>query len=102
MQDLPFIQGNSAFFDMLRHWSGASESDMFRVPSVMLGYAGNLKCMLKIENHIVEILCIPSNVTTGILSPTVASNLLPLDSAANMIVCEQAGRAPHLGYNLSF
>jgi hypothetical protein len=44
MQDLPFIHGNSAFFDMLRHWSGASESesDMFRVPSVMLESAGNL------------------------------------------------------------
>nr|TKS07288.1 hypothetical protein D5086_0000116200 [Populus alba] len=79
----------------------SSESDMFRVPSVMLEYAGNLKCMLKIENHIVEILCIPSNVTTGILSPTVASNLLPLDSAANMINLRdtngEGGREEYVG-----
>ncbi|KAJ6764358.1 hypothetical protein OIU74_023274 [Salix koriyanagi] len=33
---------------------------------------------------------------------TVAGNLSLLGSAANMIVCEQASRAPNLGYNLSF
>ncbi|XAR53641.1 hypothetical protein NMG60_11022268 [Bertholletia excelsa] len=33
---------------------------------------------------------------------TVAGNLSLLGSAANLIVCEQARRAPHLGYNLSF
>lgn len=33
---------------------------------------------------------------------TVAGNLSLLGSAANLIVCEQARRAPQLGYNLSF
>ncbi|XP_062120363.1 silicon efflux transporter LSI2-like [Humulus lupulus] len=33
---------------------------------------------------------------------TVAGNLSLLGSAANLIVCEQASRAPQLGYNLSF
>ncbi|OMO71799.1 Arsenical pump membrane protein, ArsB [Corchorus olitorius] len=33
---------------------------------------------------------------------TVAGNLSLLGSAANLIVCEQARRAPHLGYTLSF
>ena len=33
---------------------------------------------------------------------TVAGNLSLLGSAANLIVCEQARRAPHLTYNLSF
>ncbi|KAJ7969913.1 Transporter arsB like [Quillaja saponaria] len=33
---------------------------------------------------------------------TVAGNLSLLGSAANLIVCEQARRATHLGYNLSF
>lgn len=33
---------------------------------------------------------------------TVAGNLSLLGSAANLIVCEQARRAQHLGYNLSF
>ncbi|GMJ14943.1 hypothetical protein like AT1G02260 [Hibiscus trionum] len=33
---------------------------------------------------------------------TVAGNLSLLGSAANLIVCEQAHRAPHLGYTLSF
>ncbi|GLT63005.1 hypothetical protein SLA2020_356030 [Shorea laevis] len=33
---------------------------------------------------------------------TVAGNLSLLGSAANLIVCEQARSAPHLGYNLSF
>ncbi|CAI0546577.1 unnamed protein product [Linum tenue] len=33
---------------------------------------------------------------------TVAGNLSLLGSAANLIVCEQARRAPHFGYNLSF
>ncbi|KAL6953645.1 hypothetical protein U1Q18_041358 [Sarracenia purpurea var. burkii] len=33
---------------------------------------------------------------------TVAGNLSLLGSAANLIVCEQARRSPHLGYNLSF
>ncbi|CAN1158745.1 Silicon efflux transporter LSI2 [Linum perenne] len=33
---------------------------------------------------------------------TVAGNLSLLGSAANLIVCEQARRAPHYGYNLSF
>lgn len=33
---------------------------------------------------------------------TVAGNLSLLGSAANLIVCEQARRAPYLGYNLSF
>ncbi|GKV31181.1 hypothetical protein SLEP1_g39900 [Rubroshorea leprosula] len=33
---------------------------------------------------------------------TVAGNLSLLGSAANLIVCEQARRPPHLGYNLSF
>lgn len=33
---------------------------------------------------------------------TVAGNLSLLGSAANLIVCEQARRAPILGYNLSF
>jgi len=33
---------------------------------------------------------------------TVAGNLSLLGSAANLIVCEQAHRAPHFGYNLSF
>ncbi|XAR53640.1 hypothetical protein NMG60_11022267 [Bertholletia excelsa] len=33
---------------------------------------------------------------------TVAGNLSLLGSAANLIVCEQARRAPPLGYNLSF
>ncbi|KAJ6417649.1 hypothetical protein OIU84_001102 [Salix udensis] len=33
---------------------------------------------------------------------TVAGNLSLLGSAANMVVCEQASRAPNLGYNLSF
>ncbi|KAG6706826.1 silicon efflux transporter LSI2-like [Carya illinoinensis] len=33
---------------------------------------------------------------------TTAGNLSLLGSAANIIVCEQASQAPHLGYNLSF
>lgn len=33
---------------------------------------------------------------------TVAGNMSLLGSAANLIVCEQARRAPHLGYNLTF
>lgn len=33
---------------------------------------------------------------------TIAGNLSLLGSAANLIVCEQARRAPNLGYNLSF
>lgn len=33
---------------------------------------------------------------------TVAGNLSLLGSAANLIVCEQARRAHHYGYNLSF
>ncbi|KAH9646948.1 CitMHS domain-containing protein [Citrus sinensis] len=33
---------------------------------------------------------------------TVAGNLSLVGSAANLIVCEQAHRAPHLGYTLSF
>ncbi|GLU21124.1 hypothetical protein SLE2022_372860 [Rubroshorea leprosula] len=33
---------------------------------------------------------------------TVGGNLSLLGSAANLIVCEQARRAPHLGYTLSF
>lgn len=33
---------------------------------------------------------------------TVAGNLSLLGSAANLIVCEQAHRTPHLGYTLSF
>lgn len=33
---------------------------------------------------------------------TVAGNLSLVGSAANLIVCEQARRAPHLGYTLSF
>ncbi|WCJ36683.1 Silicon efflux transporter LSI2 [Euphorbia peplus] len=33
---------------------------------------------------------------------TVAGNLSLLGSAANLIVCEQARRAPYLGYNLTF
>ena len=33
---------------------------------------------------------------------TVAGNLSLLGSAANIIVCEQARRAPELGYTLSF
>lgn len=33
---------------------------------------------------------------------TVAGNLSLLGSAVNLIVCEQARRAPHLAYNLSF
>ncbi|XP_059433439.1 silicon efflux transporter LSI2-like [Corylus avellana] len=33
---------------------------------------------------------------------TVAGNLSLLGSAANLIVCEEARRAPHLGYTLSF
>lgn len=33
---------------------------------------------------------------------TVAGNLSLLGSAANLIVCEQARRAQHFGYNLSF
>jgi Na+/H+ antiporter NhaD/arsenite permease-like protein len=33
---------------------------------------------------------------------TVSGNLSLLGSAANLIVCEQARRAPHLHYNLSF
>lgn len=33
---------------------------------------------------------------------TVAGNLSLLGSAANLIVCEQARRAPHHGYTLSF
>uniref|UniRef100_A0A5B6YPT9 Putative transporter arsB n=1 Tax=Davidia involucrata TaxID=16924 RepID=A0A5B6YPT9_DAVIN len=33
---------------------------------------------------------------------TVAGNLSLLGSAANLIVCEQARRTPHLGYTLSF
>ncbi|GAB4826335.1 hypothetical protein Ancab_009201 [Ancistrocladus abbreviatus] len=33
---------------------------------------------------------------------TVAGNLSLLGSAANLIVCEQARRAPHFGYNLTF
>ncbi|KAH9603503.1 hypothetical protein KSS87_010019 [Heliosperma pusillum] len=33
---------------------------------------------------------------------TVAGNLSLLGSAANLIVCEQARRAPHLSYNLTF
>ncbi|XP_030536171.1 silicon efflux transporter LSI2-like [Rhodamnia argentea] len=33
---------------------------------------------------------------------TVAGNLSLLGSAANLIVCEQARRSPHLGYTLSF
>ncbi|KAL3834397.1 hypothetical protein ACJIZ3_009133 [Penstemon smallii] len=33
---------------------------------------------------------------------TVAGNLSLLGSAANLIVCEQARRAPHCGYNLTF
>lgn len=33
---------------------------------------------------------------------TVAGNLSLLGSAANLIVCEQARRAQHLGYNLTF
>ncbi|KAB2001671.1 hypothetical protein ES319_D11G010500v1 [Gossypium barbadense] len=33
---------------------------------------------------------------------TVAGNLSLLGSAANLIVCEKARRAPHLGYTLSF
>lgn len=33
---------------------------------------------------------------------TVAGNLSLLGSAANLIVCEQARRAPHLSFNLSF
>lgn len=33
---------------------------------------------------------------------TVAGNLSLVGSAANLIVCEQACRAPHLGYTLSF
>ncbi|KAK9994533.1 hypothetical protein SO802_024236 [Lithocarpus litseifolius] len=33
---------------------------------------------------------------------TVAGNLSLLGSAANLIVCEQARRAPHLTYHLSF
>ncbi|GAV79319.1 CitMHS domain-containing protein [Cephalotus follicularis] len=33
---------------------------------------------------------------------TVAGNLSLLGSAANLIVCEQARRAPHFGYTLSF
>ncbi|KAK8692723.1 hypothetical protein V6N13_070330 [Hibiscus sabdariffa] len=33
---------------------------------------------------------------------TVAGNLSLLGSAANLIVCEQAHRVPHLGYTLSF
>ncbi|KAL5567960.1 hypothetical protein UlMin_024535 [Ulmus minor] len=33
---------------------------------------------------------------------TVAGNLSLLGSAANLIVCEQARRAPNIGYNLSF
>ncbi|CAN1751701.1 Silicon efflux transporter LSI2 [Linum perenne] len=33
---------------------------------------------------------------------TVAGNLSLLGSAANLIVCEQARRAPHYGYDLSF
>jgi len=33
---------------------------------------------------------------------TVAGNLSLLGSAANLIVCEQARKDPHLGYNLTF
>ncbi|GAB4858289.1 hypothetical protein Ancab_009762 [Ancistrocladus abbreviatus] len=33
---------------------------------------------------------------------TIAGNLSLLGSAANLIVCEQARRAPHLAYNLTF
>ena len=33
---------------------------------------------------------------------TVAGNLSLLGSAANLIVCEQARRAPEVGYNLTF
>ena len=33
---------------------------------------------------------------------TVVGNLSLLGSAANLMVCEQARRAPHLAYNLSF
>jgi Na+/H+ antiporter NhaD/arsenite permease-like protein len=33
---------------------------------------------------------------------TVAGNLSLLGSAANLIVCEQARRSVHYGYNLSF
>ena len=41
MQGSPSIHGNSAYFNTLRYRSGASETDMFRVPSIMLEPAGN-------------------------------------------------------------
>jgi hypothetical protein len=41
MQGSPSIHGNSAYFNTLRYRSGASETEMFRVPSIMLESAGN-------------------------------------------------------------
>ncbi|KAM3730027.1 hypothetical protein ACB098_12G057100 [Castanea mollissima] len=46
------------------------------------------------------VILVLSNLVSNL--PTVAGNLSLLGSAANLIVCEQARRAPHLTYNLSF
>ncbi|KAM3682219.1 hypothetical protein ACJW31_12G057000 [Castanea mollissima] len=46
------------------------------------------------------VILVLSNLASNL--PTVAGNLSLLGSAANLIVCEQARRAPHLTYNLSF
>nr|TKS04427.1 hypothetical protein D5086_0000141520 [Populus alba] len=226
MQGSPSIHGNSAYLNTLRYRSGASETDMSRVPSIMLETAGNSSasskwkailwkscvylvtlgmlialvmgvnmswtavtaavalmvldfkdaqpCLEKVSYSLLILFCgmfmtiegfnktgfpsclwefvepfaqinhasgiavlavlivilsnVVSNVPTVLLlgarmaasaaciSPdyvrkswlilawvsTVAGNLSLLGSAANMIVCEQASRAPNLGYNLSF
>ncbi|KAJ6374966.1 hypothetical protein OIU77_000023 [Salix suchowensis] len=203
MEGSPSCHGNSAYFNTLRYRSDAGETDMFRVPSIMLESAGNSSACKKwksilwkscvylgnswdVDCHgygnkyrrfpilflilfcgmfmtiegfnktgipgclwefvepfaqinrasgiavlavlILVLSNMVSNVPTVLLlgarmaasaaciSPdyvkkswltlawvsTVAGNLSLLGSAANMIVCEQASRAPNLGYNLSF
>ncbi|KAJ6386426.1 hypothetical protein OIU78_016360 [Salix suchowensis] len=41
MEGSPSCHGNSAYFNTLRYRSDAGETDMFRVPSIMLESAGN-------------------------------------------------------------
>ncbi|KAJ6358524.1 hypothetical protein OIU76_000268 [Salix suchowensis] len=61
MEGSPSSHGNSAYFNTLRYRSDAGETDMFRVPSIMLESAGNSSACKKWKKHTVEILCIPGN-----------------------------------------
>lgn len=75
---------------------------------VLSNLASNVPTVLLLGGHVAASAAAisPANEKKAWLilawTSTVAGNLSLLGSAANLIVCEQARRAQHLGYNLSF